>query len=166
MPKIASEMQHINAEDIKELYTQYIIGASVIFSDCFEYGPYDNDYRYERRSPKRARYCIDSVRNTCVAYLERHGLKWYVQNRLAASTQEEVDTFNDPAEVVKQAIIDRANSITIQDIYDNWTYIKPAGKVTFRQEGMKYVEGILDNVGRNAIDAFYASQPVCDCYVD
>lgn len=164
MPKIASEMQHINAENIKELYTRHIIGASVIFSDSFGCSPYGNSYMRERRSPKRAQYCIDSVRNTCVAYLEQFGLKFYVQEVLAL-TQEELDTFNDPTEVVKQAIIDRANSITIQDIYDNWTYVK-SDRNTFRKAGMNYVEDILDNVGRNAIDAFYASQPVCDCYVD
>lgn len=157
-----AETSKLVADHIKLLFEDRVLLEASKRCDAFNY----DKYASEHPSSERAQFCIDYVRNMFVAYLEEFGFKSFLQDsdRLVP-TQEELDTFNDPSEVVKQAIIDKANSISIQDIYDYYDYTKPY-KGSFRYASMNYVIDILLDAVHNAIDAFYASQPVCGCYED
>ena len=160
MPKIASEIQHINAEDIKSVFASHITSLVRIYTDRFD----GDSYKRERASLKRAQFSIDYVRNLYIARLEKFGLKYYMsQNIFFTPDQEELDTFNDPTEAIKQAIINKADSLFVEDVYDCRNHTEECN-LGFRKVCMEYVINILHTTGCDAIDAFYASQPVCDCY--
>ena len=154
-------MAELQAQDIKDSFKE-LCGQASFNMQCFD----TPEYEHERRSAKRAQYCIDYARNELIAYLENYGTYFYMIYYVHLTpTEEEHDTFNDPDEVVKQAIIDRANNISIQDVYDSWSYADTHDS-PFRYIGILHVISELQDAGCKAIDAFYASQPVCDCYVD
>ena len=162
MRKKASSDRPLTVDDVKALFRDGVVLAA------FKQNKYHvwNEYTNERYGRKRAQFCIDYARNSYVAYLEEFGFKGFMQQvDWFTPDQEELDTFNDPTEVVKQAIIDKANSITIQDVYDRWRFCQPQ-RCNFRCVGIGYVRDQMAIVADDVIDAFYASQPVCDCYVD
>lgn len=155
-------MQHINVKDVRCIFADYITSLVRVYTDKF----YGDNYKRERASLKRAQFSIDYVRNLYIARLEKFGIKHYMsQDTDFTIDQEELDTFNDPTEAIKQAIINKADSLFVEDVYDCRNRMEECN-LSFRKACMEYVINILHFVGCDAIDAFYASQPVCDCYKD